>query len=284
MTATSEDKKVLTAPTPLASEKANPLGEFLQKADFILLPLLAIGIFLGLWQFFSAIGKTGQIPGPVQVLTDSWPLISDPFFDHGSNDKGLGWQLIESLKRVAVGYILAAVVGVSMGILLGSFKPFRTAVDPIIQVLRTVPPLAWLPIALAALNQAEPGAIFVIFVTAVWPIMINTAVGVMQTPQDYRNVADVLQLSRTTYFFQILIPSAASYIFTGLRIAVGLAWLAIVAAEMLTGGVGIGFFIWDSYNSSRMSDIIIAVLYVGLVGFALDRLVFYIGKWFVVSE
>jgi nitrate/nitrite transport system permease protein len=185
---------------------------------------------------------------------------------------------------VSIGYTLAAIVGVSVGIVIGSVKPLRLAFDPIIQVLRTIPPLAWLPIALAALNQAEPGAIFVIFVTAVWPIIINTAVGVMQTPQDYRNVASVLQLSKATYFFSILLPSAASYIFTGLRIAVGLAWLAIVAAEMLTGGVGIGFFIWDSYNSSRMSDIILAVLYVGLVGFALDRAVYYAGKWLVASE
>jgi len=259
------------------------LKVWLERLAFILLPLVALVFFLGLWQWLSSMGKTGQIPGPWQVIQDTLPLISDPFFDHGANDKGLGWQLVESLKRVAIGYTLAAVVGVSTGILIGSVTAFRLALDPFIQVLRTVPPLAWLPIALAALNQAEPGAIFVIFVTAVWPIILNTAVGVMQTPQDYRNVASVLKLSKTTYFFQILLPSAASYIFTGLRIAVGLAWLAIVAAEMLTGGVGIGFFIWDSYNSSRMSDIILAVLYVGLVGFALDRLVFYLGKWFVVA-
>jgi len=255
-----------------------------EKFGVVLWPLLALVILLGGWQILSSLGKTGQIPAPLQVVQDTLPLIVDPFFDRGANDKGLGWQLLTSLGRVAIGYSLAAVVGVSLGILIGLVKPFRLALDPIVQVLRTVPPLAWLPIALAALNQAEPGAIFVIFITAVWPIILNTAVGVMQTPQDYRNVASVLQLSKTTYFFQILLPAAASYIFTGLRIAVGLAWLAIVAAEMLTGGVGIGFFIWDSYNSSRMSDIILAVLYVGLVGFALDRLVYYLGKILVVSE
>ncbi|WP_287128412.1 nitrate ABC transporter permease [Candidatus Cyanaurora vandensis] len=271
---------------PLSVEsQPNPaLQEWWERATYVLLPLLALGVFLGAWQLLSAAGKTGQIPGPVQVITDTLPLIVDPFFDRGANDKGLGWQLLSSLQRVALGYTLAAVVGVSVGILIGTVKPLRIAVDPIVQVLRTVPPLAWLPIALAALNQAEPGAIFVIFITAVWPIILNTAVGVMQTPQDYRNVASVLKLSRATYFFSILLPSAASYIFTGLRIAVGLAWLAIVAAEMLTGGVGIGFFIWDSYNSSRMSDIILAVVYVGLVGFALDRLVYYLGKVLVVSE
>ncbi len=282
MTVTSEEKVV--KPMAIAAPQANNQPVLPEWVAQVLLPLLALGIFLGVWQFLSALGKIGQIPGPAQVLTESLPLIVDPFFDNGANDKGLGWQLLESLKRVAIGYSLAAIIGVSVGILLGSLKTFRIAVDPLIQVLRTVPPLAWLPIALAALSQAEPGAIFVIFITSVWPIVINTAVGVMATPQDYRNVASVLKLSRTTYFFQILLPSAASYIFTGLRIAVGLAWLAIVAAEMLTGGVGIGFFIWDSYNSSRISDLIVAVVYVGIVGFALDKIVFYTGKLLIASE
>nr|WP_218081500.1 nitrate ABC transporter permease [Anthocerotibacter panamensis] len=290
MTTTSkEPPAVSVAPeAPATPSQAAPvsmaLKEQLERVGVVLYPVLALLVLVGGWQLLSAMGKTGQIPGPLQVIQDTLPLITDPFFDNGANDKGLGWQLLESLKRVAIGYILAAVVGVSLGILIGSLKPFRLAFDPIIQVLRTVPPLAWLPIALAALNQAEPGAIFVIFVTAVWPIIINTAVGVRETPQDYKNVASVLKLSKTTYFFNILLPAAASYIFTGLRIAVGLAWLAIVAAEMLTGGVGIGFFIWDSYNSSRMSDIILAVLYVGLVGFALDRMVYYLGKLLVASE
>jgi len=282
MTVTSEEKIV----KPLASAEAEPNAPALlpEWVAQIFLPLFALGIFLAIWQTLSAVGKIGQIPGPVQVITDALPLIIDPFFDHGANDKGLGWQLLASLKRVAIGYSLAAVVGVTTGILLGSIKSLRIAVDPLIQVVRTVPPLAWLPIALAALSQAEPGAIFVIFITAVWPIVINTTVGVMATPQDYRNVASVLKLSKTAYFFQILLPSAASYIFTGLRIAVGLAWLAIVAAEMLTGGVGIGFFIWDSYNSSRISDLIVAVVYVGVVGFALDKIVFYAGKFLIASE
>jgi nitrate/nitrite transport system permease protein len=191
---------------------------------------------------------------------------------------------LASLQRVAIGYSLAAVVGVSLGVLIGSVRVFRLALDPIFQVFRTIPPLAWLPIALAILKDGPSGGIFVIFITAVWPIIINTAVGVKETPQDYKNVASVLKLSKSTYFFTILLPSAASYIFTGLRISVGLAWLAIVAAEMLTGGTGIGFFIWDSYNSSRIGDIVIAVIYVGLVGFILDRAVYYAGKLLVASE
>ena len=145
--------------------------------------------------------------------------------------------------------------------------------DPIFQVLRTISPLAWLPISLAAFRDSQPSAIFVIFITSVWPIIINTAVGIRNIPQDYRNVAAVLRLNHFEFFWKIMIPSAAPYIFTGLRIGIGLSWLAIVAAEMLTGGVGIGFFIWDAWNSSRLSDIVVALVYIGLVGFVLDRIV-----------
>ena len=147
-----------------------------------------------------------------------------------------------------------------------------------------MPPLAWLPLALAAFQQSNPSAIFVIFITSIWPIIINTTVGVQQIPQDYRNVSRVLRLSKQKFFFKILIPSAVPYIFTGLRIGIGLSWLAIVAAEMLTGGVGIGFFIWDAYNSSRLSEIILALIYVGLVGLLLDRLVGFAASRVVPEE
>ncbi|BAC89509.1 nitrate ABC transporter permease [Gloeobacter violaceus] len=281
MTTTNE-----TAIAPARGEAAGTSPQvkaLLERSSTVVLPLIAVAIFLGIWQGLSAAGLTGTLPGPLQVVQDVQPLITG-FFNNSENDVGIAWQLAASLQRVAIGYTLAAVVGVSVGILMGSMRSFQLALDPIFQVLRTIPPLAWLPIALAALSQANPSAIFVIFITAVWPIIINTAVGVRSTPQDYRNVASVLKLSKPTYFFQILLPSAASYIFTGLRIAVGLAWLAIVAAEMLTGGVGIGFFIWDSYNSSRMADIILAVLCVGLVGFVLDRMIYYAGRLLVASE
>ncbi len=185
---------------------------------------------------------------------------------------------------MAIGYALASLVGVSMGILVGANRFINRGFDPFFQVLRTVPPLAWLPFALAGFQQAETAAIFVIFITAVWPILINTSVGVQQVPQDYRNVARILRLNRWEYFWTILLPSAAPYIFTGMRIAAGLSWLAIVAAEMLTGGVGIGFFIWDAWNSSRITDIFVALLYVGIVGLLLDRLVFYTSKFIVHSE
>lgn len=244
---------------------------------------IAIAIFLVIWQLYSST-PDANLPGPFQTIAETWKYIVDPFFDNGGTDKGLFWQILASLKRVAIGYLLAAVVGIALGVLIGVSSLMFQALDPIFQILRTVPPLAWLPLSLAALQKAEPSAIFVIFITAIWPIIINTAVGVQQIPQDYNNVARVLRLSRHKYFFKILLPSAVPYIFTGLRVGIGLAWLAIVAAEMLIGGVGIGFFIWDAWNSSRISEIILAVVYVGVVGLLLDRLVGYAAKLLVPEE
>ena len=164
-----------------------------------------------------------------------------------------------------------------LGTLVGQSDWAMRGLDPIFQVLRTIPPLAWLPLSLAAFRDGQPSAIFVIFITSIWPIIINTAVGIRNIPQDYRNVAAVIRLNPIEFFYKIMLPSAAPYIFTGLRIGVGLSWLAIVAAEMLIGGVGIGFFIWDAWNSSHISEIIVALVYVGLIGFVLDRLVAGVG-------
>jgi nitrate/nitrite transport system permease protein len=186
--------------------------------------------------------------------------------------------VLASLQRVAIGFAIAVVVGIGLGALVGQSRWAMRGLDPIFQVLRTVPPLAWLPLSLAALRDGNTSAIFVIFITAVWPIIINTAVGIRNIPEDYRNVARVLRLSPVEYFTKIMVPAAAPYIFTGLRISVGLSWLAIVAAEMLIGGVGIGFFIWDAWNSSRISDIVLALIYVGLIGFVLDRLVALVAR------
>jgi nitrate/nitrite transport system permease protein len=182
------------------------------------------------------------------------------------------------LERVAYGFGFAAVIGILVGAIIGQSIWMMRGLDPIFQVLRTVPPLAWLPISLAAFMDSRPSAIFVIFITAIWPIIINTAAGVRNIPQDYRNVAKVLRLNQIEFFFKIMVPAAAPYIFSGLRIGVGLSWLAIVAAEMLTGGVGIGFFIWDAWNSSRLTDIIVALVYIGIVGLLLDKLVSFIGR------
>jgi nitrate/nitrite transport system permease protein len=235
-------------------------------------PMLTLAVLVGLWE--AACSQPGaSLPPPSQVLSDTWPLIVDPFYIGSGADQGLFWQMLASLRRVFLGYAIAAVAGVAVGALIGQSLWAMRGLDPLFQVLRTVPPLAWLPLSLAAFQNGQPAAIFVIFITAVWPIIINTAVGVRNIPEDYRNVARVLQLSQREFFFKIMIPAAAPYIFTGLRIGVGLSWLAIVAAEMLIGGVGIGFFIWDAWNSSRISDIILALVCVGVVGFLLDRMI-----------
>jgi nitrate/nitrite transport system permease protein len=243
----------------------------------VLPPVITLALLGVAWQVLCS-APDSPLPPPSKVLADTHELITQPFYDHGGNDKGLFWHLLASLKRVALGYLLAATAGVALGVLVGSSKWALRALDPLFQVLRTIPPLAWLPLSLAAFRDGQPSAIFVIFITAIWPIIINTAVGVRNIPQDYRNVARVLRLNGFEFFTTIMLPAAAPYIFTGLRIGIGLSWLAIVAAEMLIGGVGIGFFIWDAWNSSLISDIILALAYVGIVGLLLDRLVAFAGK------
>lgn len=243
----------------------------------VLPPLVIIGLLVLVWQVLGS-RPGAALPAPTKVVQDTWELITQPFYDHGGNDVGIAWQLLASLKRVAYGYSLAVIVGVSLGVLVGQSTWALRGLDPLFQVLRTVPPLAWLPISLAGFRDGHPSAIFVIFITSIWPIIINTSIGIRNIPEDYRNVAKVIRLNGLEYFGKIMLPAAAPFIFSGLRIGVGLSWLAIIAAEMLIGGVGIGFFIWDAWNSSRISDIILALVYVGLVGFALDRVVAYIGR------
>ncbi|WP_431324482.1 nitrate ABC transporter permease [Rhizobium sp. YTU87027] len=240
-------------------------------------PAVVLALVLLVWQALCS-STDASLPSPHQVWQDSYDLIAYPFFNNGSQDIGLGWRVLVSLQRVAYGFGLAGVIGVVIGAIIGQSVWAMRGLDPIFQVLRTVPPLAWLPLSLAAFQDSNPSAIFVIFITSIWPVIINTAVGVRNIPQDYRNVAEVLRLNQFEFFWKIMLPSAAPYIFTGLRIGVGLSWLAIVAAEMLTGGVGIGFFIWDAWNSSRLPDIIVALAYIGVVGFALDKLVAALGK------
>jgi nitrate/nitrite transport system permease protein len=238
----------------------------------VLPPLVTLALLLIVWQMLcSRPGAT--LPAPTVIWSQARDLIMDPFFVAGPQDIGLGWRVLTSLQRVAIGYGLAGIIGIALGTIIGQSVWAMRGLDPIFQVLRTISPLAWLPISLAAFRDSQPSAIFVIFITSVWPIIINTAVGIRNIPQDYRNVAAVLRLNHFEFFFKIMIPSAAPYIFTGLRIGIGLSWLAIVAAEMLTGGVGIGFFIWDAWNSSRLSDIVVALVYIGAVGFVLDRIV-----------
>lgn len=250
------------------------VGQSLAK---ILPSLVVIAVLVGVWELVCS-RPDSNLPSASQVISETMYLIQNPFYDNGGTDVGMGWQLLASLERVAVGYTLAAIVGIALGILIGQSLWAMRGLDPLFQILRTVPPLAWLPLSLAGFQDSQPSALFVIFITSIWPIIINTSVGVRNIPADYRNVARVIRLNGWQYFYKIMLPAAAPYIFSGLRIGVGLSWLAIIAAEMLVGGVGIGFFIWDAWNSSRISDIILALIYVGLVGFALDRLVAFIGN------
>jgi nitrate/nitrite transport system permease protein len=240
-------------------------------------PLIVLIALLLIWELACSSPKS-SLPAPSRIWLESRELITQPFFVNGPQDIGLGWRVLTSLQRVAIGFGLAAFIGVLVGSVIGQSVWAMRGLDPIFQVLRTVPPLAWLPLSLAAFRDSAPSAVFVIFITSVWPILINTSVGIRNIPQDYRNVADVLRLNQFEYFWRIMVPAAAPYIFTGLRIGIGLSWLAIVAAEMLTGGVGIGFFIWDAWNSSKLSDIVVALAYIGLTGFILDKLVSFVGR------
>ena len=282
--ATAQSVPAVAQPTAGAApvNASKPVGGVWQRrltsiAVTVLPPLLVLVALLVVWQLACS-GPKSALPSPLKIWKEARDLIVDPFFVNGPQDIGLGWRVLTSLQRVTIGFSLAAVVGVMLGSLIGQSQWAMRGLDPIFQVLRTVPPLAWLPISLAAFRDASPSAIFVIFITAIWPVIINTAVGIRNIPQDYRNVAEVLRLNQIEFFWRIMIPSAAPYIFTGLRIGIGLSWLAIVAAEMLTGGVGIGFFIWDAWNSSRLSDIVVALIYIGVVGFILDRLVAAVGS------
>ena len=250
------------------------------NSKLIFPPLLGIGGFLLFWQLSASLGLT-KLAGPLSLFTEerTRDLLFYPFFDRGGLDKGLFLHSMSSLSRVALGYSLAAVIGIAAGIAVGLNKSLDRAFDPLFQFLRMVAPLAWVPIALVLFQNNQPAAIFVIFITSIWPILINTAEGVRQIPQDYRNVAQVLQMSKGRFFSKVLIPSALPYIFTGLRISIGLAWLAIIAAEIVMPGTpGIGFFIWDAYQNSYVSDIVLGVIWIGAIGLILDRLMAWLQK------
>jgi nitrate/nitrite transport system permease protein len=277
-TALAKPPVLSVALAPKKPANTEKYAKMAKEAAVRVIPPLIVVLLLGVFWELVCRRAGSTLPPPSKVYQDTRELIFDPFFDHGGIDKGLFWHLSASLQRVALGYSLAAVVGIALGTLVGQSVWAMRGLDPIFQVLRTIPPLAWLPLALAAFRDGQPSAIFVIFITSIWPIIINTAVGIRNIPQDYRNVAAVVQLNPLEFFWKVMLPSAAPYIFTGLRIGIGLSWLAIIAAEMLIGGVGIGFFIWDAWNSSHISEIILALFYVGIIGFVLDRLIAGLGK------
>ncbi len=244
----------------------------------LLPPLLGLAAFVGLWALVAQ--SSPQLPGPVRVFDAAVTLFADPFYRNGPNDQGIGWNILFSLERVGIGFGLAALVGIPAGFLIGRFRLLGDMAAPIVSLLRPVSPLAWLPIGLLVFKAANPAAIWVIFISSIWPMIINTAVGVQRIPQDYLNVARVLKLPEWTVFTRILFPAVLPYMMTGVRLSIGVAWLVIVAAEMLTGGVGLGFWVWDEWNNLKVENIIIAIFVVGIVGLLLEQGLILLAKRF----
>ena len=233
-------------------------------------PLLGFLVLLLVWQAVAHSGDK-QLPGPVPVWHAAVKLFSDPFYVNGPNDQGIGWNVLSSLQRVGVGFGLAALVGIPLGFIIGRFAFMNAMLEPIISLLRPVSPLAWLPIGLMVFKAADPASTWTIFICSIWPMILNTAQGVQRVPQDYLNVARVLNLSEFKVITKILFPSVLPYMLTGIRLSIGTAWLVIVAAEMLTGGDGIGFWVWDEWNNLKVEHIIIAIFVIGIVGLILEQ-------------
>jgi nitrate/nitrite transport system permease protein len=246
-------------------------------------PLIGFALLVLLWQIIAS-QSAGTFPTPAATFDQAVTVFSDPFYSKSINDQGIGWNVLSSLKRVALGFGLAALVGIPLGFLIGRFVFMNRMLSPIIGLLRPVSPLAWLPIGLLVFKGANPAAIWTIFICSIWPMVINTAIGVQRIPQDYLNVAKVLDLSEWKVFKTILLPSTLPYMLTGVRLAVGTAWLVIVAAEMLTGGVGIGFWLWDEWNNLNVKNIIIAIFMIGVVGLALEWLLIKIASKFTYED
>lgn len=266
-------KPRLSAQALLPSAAA--LGSLLKAG---IAPLLGIVAFIGFWSLLAQYSE--GLPGPLSTWQAALVLFADPFYDNGPNDMGIGWNILNSLGRVGVGFGLAALVGIPMGFAIGRFAFLAGMLAPIISLLRPVSPLAWLPIGLLVFEAAGPASIWVIFISSIWPIILNTAAGVASVPQDYLNVARVLKLSEFKVLTRILFPAVLPHLMTGIRLAIGVAWLVIVAAEMLTGGIGLGFWVWDEWNNLNVEHILIAIIIVGLVGLALEQMLLLIAKRF----
>lgn len=237
--------------------------------DGVLYPAIGFIGLITLWWIIASV-RHELMPTPLEALTSNLDYIFHPFYRRGPGDLGIGWLLLASLRRVSIGFLLGAIVAIPVGFLLGLSRTATLILNPIIQILRPVSPLAWLPIALAMFGVAEPSAIFVIFITSLWSTMINTALGVASVPKDYLDVAKVIEMPQYRQIYKIILPASLPYIFTGLRLSLGIAWLVIVAVEMLTGGVGIGFFLWDEWNRLNLSSVFLAVIVIGLTGLVLD--------------
>jgi nitrate/nitrite transport system permease protein len=259
------------------------------RAAIVSLALFAL--FVGAWhlatrgsgtavtmdpEYAKLVGATASqgksaMPGPLDVGAKIWEHLKNPFYDRGSNDKGLGIQLAYSIARVMIGYLLAVAVAIPIGFLIGMSEIMSRALDPFIQVLKPISPLAWMPLALYTIKDSSISGVFVIFICSVWPMLINTAFGVATVRREWLNVAKTLEVGRLRTAFTVILPAAAPTIMTGMRISVGIAWLVIVAAEMLVGGTGIGYFVWNEWNNLSIQNVIVAILSIGLVGMVLDQ-------------
>jgi len=245
-------------------------------------PLVGIALLVGIWALLTI--KSTTFPTPAATFSEALKVFADPFYRKGPNDQGIGWNILFSLERVAVGFGMAALVGIPLGFMIGRFEVLNRMASPLISLLRPVSPLAWLPIGLLVFKAANPAAIWTIFICSIWPMIINTAVGVQRVPTDYLNVARVLNLSEWKVFTKILFPAVLPYMLTGVRLSVSTAWLVIVAAEMLTGGVGIGFWVWDEWNNLNVQHILIAIFVIGVVGLLLEQLLVSVAKRFTYDE
>ena len=244
----------------------------------VLPPALGLTLLLAVWSWLAQLRP--DLPGPLATWQAALTLFADPFYDNGPNDQGIGWNVLHSLARVGLGFGLAAAVGIPLGFLIGRFTFVSGMLAPVVSLLRPVSPLAWLPIGLLVFQKADPASIWVIFISSLWPILLNTAQGVRSVPQDYLNVARVLNLSEWKMFTRILFPAVLPHLLTGIRLSIGVAWLVIVAAEMLTGGIGLGFWVWDEWNNLNVAHIIVAIFIVGLVGLALEQSLLLLARRF----
>jgi nitrate/nitrite transport system permease protein len=248
------------------------------RLQAMLPPFIGLALLIGLWGMLTA--RSTTFPTPAATFAAAVELFAHPFYRNGPNDQGIGWNVLLSLQRVGLGFGLAALVGIPLGFAIGRFEFMRRMCSPLISLLRPVSPLAWLPIGLLVFKSADPAAIWTIFICSIWPMVVNTAIGVQRVPQDYLNVARVLNLSEWQVATRILLPAVLPYLLTGVRLSVGTAWLVIVAAEMLTGGVGIGFWVWDEWNNLNVQHIIIAIFVIGIVGLLLEQMLILIARRF----
>ncbi|CAB3704604.1 nitrate ABC transporter permease [Achromobacter sp. SIMBA_011] len=271
------------APAPRAAPWTDAWRERLEAAlRAVVGPVAGFALFVLVWQVVAM--RIPEIPTPGVTWRAAVELFSDPFYDNGPNDKGIGWNLLASLQRVGIGFGLAALVGIPIGFAIGRYAPVRAMFSPIVSLLRPVSPLAWLPLGLLLFKAANPAAIWAIFICSIWPMIINTAVGVSRVPQDYLNVARVLNLSEWKVTTKVLLPAVLPYMLTGVRLSIGTAWLVIVAAEMLTGGTGIGFWLWDEWNNLKVEHIVIAIFVIGIVGLILETLLVALARRFTYTE